>query len=752
MGVGRRVGVESGPSLRNLTPVLATVTLLAGTSAAAAGEPGVPKHVLVVYPHECDGAPGIVLVNRGIRSTFAAQPTGQIEVRNEYVDTTRLRDAEFMHAQAALLRQKYAGRKVDLVIAGLSSGLDFVLAIRDEVFPGVPVVFVLADEREVAARRLPPGVTGVPVRMDLQGTLDLALRLHPDTVRVFVVAGSSAFDAGWAAEARRAFRPYADRAEFEYLTGLPMDELLARVAGLPEHSIVYYLHIFRDGTGRGFVPADALERLAAAANAPVYTHIDTFVDRGAIGGHVYGHETEGAVAARLGLRVLAGEKPEAIPTAGMSENTYLFDWRQLRRWGIGEHRLPPGSVVRYREPTPWDRYRWHVVGAASVCLAEAVLIGGLLVQRRKRRRAERAAQESEARFRLMADAAPILIWASGVDKACTYFNRPWLEFTGRPLEKEVGDGWADGVYPDDLPRCRKVYATHFDAREPFEMAYRLRRHDGEYRWVYDRGVPRLAPDGTFAGYIGACIDVTDQRQSEEGLRVTQQELKSLTGRLIETQELERRRVARELHDDINQGLALLSVEIDLLGFRPPASPAEFADRVRELSARVRELSLTVHALSHQLHPSKLEQLGLVAAVRGLCKELEQHHGLNVTFASRDVPEAIPEATALCLYRIVQEAMRNVIKHSGAAHAVVELSGESGRVRLRVTDDGAGFDPASAPGRGGLGLVGMRERLHLVGGEVVVDSRPAGGTRIGVRVPLPAPGGVESSWPGQPERG
>jgi signal transduction histidine kinase len=159
--------------------------------------------------------------------------------------------------------------------------------------------------------------------------------------------------------------------------------------------------------------------------------------------------------------------------------------------------------------------------------------------------------------------------------------------------------------------------------------------------------------------------------------------------------------------------------------------------MRELSARVKELSSSVHDLSHQLHPSKLEQLGLMAAVGGLCRELKQHHGLEVTFTHFAVPEGTPAATALCLYRIVQEALRNVIKHSGTHHAAVEFTGMPDGIRLRVSDEGAGFDLASAHGNGGLGLVSMRERLHLVGGEIAIDSRPAGGTRIDVRVPAPA---------------
>lgn len=385
-------------------------------------------------------------------------------------------------------------------------------------------------------------------------------------------------------------------------------------------------------------------------------------------------------------------------------------------------------------PSFWQAYRWHVVGFISLCALEGLLILRLLVQRAKLRRSEAVLRESEARFRLMADAAPVLIWMSGLDKGCTYTSRSWLEFTGRPAERELGDGWAEGIHPDDVPKCLAIYTSHFDAREPFEMVFRHRRHDGEYRWILDRGVPRFTSDGEFAGYVGACTDITEQRRAEDGLRANRRELQLLAGQLIEAQEAERRRIARELHDDLNQGLALLAVDIDLLGQRPPGSTAELRKRIYALSARVKELSSAVHDLSHQLHPSKLEHLGLVAGVRGLCLEVGRHHGVEVEFAHRDVPEEIPEATALCLYRIAQEALRNVVKHGRTDGATVELAGTPGGLRLQVRDPGVGFDPA-APGNGGLGLVSMRERLSLVGGQMVIDTRPAGGTRIDVRVPL-----------------
>ena len=241
--------------------------------------------------------------------------------------------------------------------------------------------------------------------------------------------------------------------------------------------------------------------------------------------------------------------------------------------------------------------------------------------------AEEALRESEERFRLIANTAPVMIWMTGAEKRITYLNQTWLDFTGRPLDAVLGQRQTDVLHPDEAERCREVYVKAFEQREPFQMEHRLRRHDGEYRWVVTTGVPRYNVDGSFAGYIGTAVDITERKLAEEALSTVSQ-------KLIEAHEEERSRIARELHDDINQRLALVSVRLGCLKQSPPASAAELEQAIGEVSQEMADLAADIQALSHGLHPPKLELLGLEAAAAGFCEELSDRQGVTLTFTSR----------------------------------------------------------------------------------------------------------------------
>src|SRR6516164_729637 len=610
----------------------------------------------------------------------------------------------------------------------------------------------------------------------------------------------------------------------------------------------------------------------------------------------------------------------------------------------------------------------------------------------ERKRAEDAVKESEQRFRLIADTAPVMIWMSGTDKLCTYFNKPWLDFTGRSIEEELGNGWAEGVHPDDLERCLDTYKQSFDRHEEFRMEYRLRRYDGEYRWILDIGMPRFNRDRSFAGYIGSCIDVTERKVAEDRLREyeaavegaediigvvdreyrlllanrqylkmrnltrekvvghfvtevldkeifetvikpkldecfqgkvvryemkfsyptvgerdllltyfpikgvngvdrvacilhditdrkrgeeallemnrtleaqgallrsreellkvfvknapagvamfdrdmrylqvsdrwctdysvdssqilgrshyelfpdlpqhwkemhrrglegetlraedrwdrengtkwvrweirpwfnidsvpggilifaedithrkhSEEALSDMTGKLVEAQEQERVRIARELHDDINQRLALVAIGLDQLREKHKDLSSEVRGRVQELQQMTSDISSSVYALSHELYPSIPDSLVLARGMKSWCKEFGERQQMKIDFKGHDLPR-LPQEISSCLFRVLQEAVHNAAKHSGVKRVEAQLQEESGEIHLIVSDSGRGFDVEVVSKGMGLGLIGMRERVRLVNGTISIESKPMGGTTIHACVPFESQQGAQ----------
>jgi PAS domain S-box-containing protein len=341
---------------------------------------------------------------------------------------------------------------------------------------------------------------------------------------------------------------------------------------------------------------------------------------------------------------------------------------------------------------------------------------------------QRALREGEERFRVVANTAPVMIWMSSVDKRCIYFNQQWLEFTGRALESEFGNGWAEGVHSEDLGRCLETYTGSFDRREPFKMEYRLRRYDGEYRWILDSGVPRFDAQSAFAGYIGSAVDVTDQKMAREALS-------SLSGRLIEAQEQERRHLARELHDDISQRVALLSLRLHQFDNLLPNSQTPLRTRLQPLMTEVGNISSDLRELSHRLHSSRLETLGLEKAMQGFCRELSEQRNVKVEFTSGSLPADLSQQVSVCLFRVLQEALNNAVKYSGVLEFEVQVETVMDDVQLTIRDRGVGFDLNRAMYGGGIGLISMRERISALKGTLSIVSKPQGGTEIKARVPL-----------------
>jgi ABC-type uncharacterized transport system substrate-binding protein len=421
-------------AVARVTALVVLLLLLLPQTIAAAPAKEV-RRVLVFYevgPHY----PAIALIDQGISDALRNSPY-QIELYREYLDTALFPEPATQREFREWYRRKYRDRKPDIIIAVGPSALEFMIAVHEAFFRDVPVVFCTTTEAVAGRARLDSHFTGAWDELDPTKTSETSLRLRPGTKHVFLVGGSSPYDRSIQTLYRERLQNYESKLDFEYLTDLAMPQLLDQLRHLPDHSVVLYLGILRDAAGTQFIDAtESGPMVAQAANAPVFTFSDVNLGHGEAGGNLINVADEGTVAGARALRILDGEKPQDIPIA-RSVDVYMFDWRALKRWGLSERNLPPGSLVLYRQPTTWQSYKRYIVGGISLILVETLLILGLVWQRARRRQAEAAVRESEERFRLVANKAP---FSSGCpvrrSSAPTSMSLGWSSLLG-PLKRNL---------------------------------------------------------------------------------------------------------------------------------------------------------------------------------------------------------------------------------------------------------------------------------------------------------------------------
>jgi PAS domain S-box-containing protein len=426
--------------------------------------------------------------------------------------------------------------------------------------------------------------------------------------------------------------------------------------------------------------------------------------------------------------------------------------------GLDYGGAPVLAVVRHVADSPWflickidtseidaplRRLAWEMaLLTALIGLGNAAGVG--LIWRGQQARSHR---EREAWFYAIANDTPAYLWMASADQENSFINRPLREFLGsghRPLPK----AWNDYVHPEDADRVRAQFVHGLADRSGYTHEFRIRRSDGEYRSVVSEAVPRYSPEGVFLGLAGSLLDVTDRKKAEGQLSsanaelarqleeqiLREREIQSLGARLIGAQEEERKRLARELHDDLSQQIAALSLAVGNLKKHIPVDAGDGraqSDRIHQKLVNVAE---TVRRISHELHPSILQHSGLAPALRSHCSEFAALTGVQVRLTIDGQFDGVPSGAALCMYRVTQEGLRNIAKHAKVATAAVELCRSDGLMSLTISDRGVGIDLASVDANAGLGLVSIRERARLAGGSVEITSVPSQGTVITVRIP------------------
>jgi signal transduction histidine kinase len=576
--------------------VLALVALYAPLGAVATEA----KRVLLLHSFGREFAPYEPIV-AAFRTELAKASSERLAVYDASLDAGQTSGSEEPEAYLELLRHRFGGSPPDVVITVGPPAAAFYPQNRDKVFPRTPLVIAALDERFIPRSALRDGDAVVANHQNVPGLVANILQILPDTQTIAVVLGDTPLERYWAGDARREFARVAPRVRFEWLNDLSLEQMRARVAALPAHSAVLYAFVMIDAAGVPYERGAALKSLLEVSAAPVFSIAESEVGRGVVGGPYESQHREGVLIAEAALRALRGQNPAKPVIQVVDDEAPIYDWRELKRWGINPKRLPPGSEIRFRPPSLWDEHRALLMTTLSIVALQATLLFGLLWQRIRRRRAE-----------------------------------------GEAL--------------------------------------------------------------------------------------------TLSGRLITAHEDERRWLARELHDDITQRLAGLAIAAARLPGSDSA-PRE-TDGSRAIHGELIRLSEDVHSLSYRLHPSVIEDLGLVEALKAECERIARAEAMRVEVKADRLPQRLPNEVALGIYRVAQEALRNVARHARASIVQLSLAMSDGGVRLSVSDNGSGFEPGLRPHRPSLGHASMRERIRLLGGTLELHSTPGAGTTVVAWVPIP----------------
>jgi PAS domain S-box-containing protein len=685
------------------------------------------KNVLILHGVESN-APIFELTDRGIKRVLE---TGGVGIRNqffEYLDLIRNPGPEHRIRVTQLMRQRYVQRKIDLVITLYPEALLFAVNEGCTIFPGATIVALYLPE----GFELPPlscPATRQIVVPDIDGTIGLALKLVPGAKLVFVVSGTHTLDRWLENKVRLDSKKWEPLVEFRFLNDVPLDGILETLSDAPAGSIVLLATFQEDVTGEIFTTREVGEKLSRASRSPVFGLLDTMLGQGIVGGSLISFEYIGTKAAELALDILNGVQPaDTIPAVLDIPHLPMFDWRQLRRWNLSENDLPAGSIVINREPTFWD-FKYHILGGLIFLVGQSFLIFVLLAQRNRRRAAEgdlrRKKEELDKFFSMNLD----LLCIADTEGYFLRLNPAWEKTLGFGLAELMSKPFLELVHPEDVAATRKVIRTLSDGGQILDFTNRYRRKDGIYRQMMWSAA--AAGDLIYA----AARDVTERIEAEAAIRERERELQSLTGRLILGQEAERRRLARELHDDLSQRLAALAIEVGKLEMHVEDGKKTILQHLRGLRDQTIRIAADVHNLSRRLHPSILEDLGLTKAVEAECNRFSIQEGIEVTFNADNIPEVLPKDVSLSIYRIIQESLNNIAKHACARRAAVCLSASDSALQLSIRDDGVGFDPAEVRKKPGLGLSSIRERVRIVNGKHRITSEPEKGTIIDVTVPL-----------------
>ncbi len=718
-----------------------------------------PPHVVVLYSDSV-AFPGSAEFDHSLRQHLAAAFGDRIDIDSDFLDLRRADSADYTAELTRLLASKYAAVPADLVVVAGSPALRFALAHRGQFSPGAPLLFAHVERRELEHLELPADVAGLVSRWDFAELGRIALQLRPDTRHLVLVSGNTELERNLEEITYGELADLAPGMVIERLSDKSVPEMEQRIASLPEHSAVVFISVYRDATGASFIPRNVLHRLAAVANAPVYSLIGQAVGRGTVGAGQLDFTELGEVAGEAAIRLLRGDPPTAVGVRYMPLPTLKFDARQLERWGIPRDRLPGGSVL-FERVSPWREYRWRIAAIALLIGIQTAMIVGLIDALRMRRKAEATRLRSEVRASAVLDALHERVVVLDRQGVITSANRSWEDFVrsyGRD-DMSVGANFIDTCRNaaergnrDAWRTLEGVVAVLEGRQKRFELHYSARPNE-DGRWSALTAVPLAHEE---AGAVVSIADVSERRRLEALMQQQRAEIAHI-GRVATLGEL-----SAAIAHEINQPLAGILTNAQAAQRLLDAEEADLAtvgEALDDIVADGRRARDVIQQLRNLLHKGPLELapvdvnevveevVHLTATdmlLRGATMDLELAQGLAPVAADRVHLQQVLINLILNGLDAMTENPRELRRLT-----VRTAAAPDGRVAIEIRDRGSGihgeilaklFEPfqTTKPKGMGMGLSIVRSVVEGHGGKVSGVNNPAGGATFTVALPALEP--------------
>ena len=722
---------------------------LSTLSASAAS----PKRVLILDAYGREAAPLNVPLS-AFRSTLAREFGAPLEFYEISLDRARFPEPAGPDPFVEFLESRITNRPMDLVATFGGPGMDFVVRHHERFFPDTPIVFMAGPPELSRTGSLKGKAAQVTHTLNFAGMVEDILQLQPQTTNIVVVIGASPLETVTMNNCRREFQSFTNRVAFTWLNDLPLEQVLERCATLPPRSFILHVLFLVDVAGTPFDQDEPLRRLHAVANAPVFGYCASELGLGPIGGRLYQDSEIGVQAARIAIRILRGESPGSIPVLELKATTPLYDWRELRRWSISESRLPPGSIVQYRQLTFWEQYRWSVVGVLVFCGLQTALIIGFIVNRAKRRQGEAALRESDERMILAAEAANLGVWIRYFKRSEVWATDKWRALLGFAKSERIDlDNFLQKLHPEDREMVSRTLAMAPERDGHYETEYRVMLPDGGLRWIGSRGRVEFDGHGKPVLARGVSMDITERKLAEAEVSRQRAELTHVA-RVSTMGELAAS-VAHELNQPLGAILANAEAAELFLQQDPPALGelrAILAD-IRQDDERAGEVIRRMRAL---LRKRELDQqpLEINSVVEDVLQVVSGDAALRKTAISADLAPLLPKILGDRVH--LQQVLLNLIlngmdamaeqPHERRRLSVRTRPGADGLVELVVTDRGHGIEPDKLPrlfepfyttktNGMGMGLSIARRIIEAHRGRIWAENNASGGAAFHVTLPV-----------------